>query len=107
MKLSEQEIEKLQQQDWQVVNKQLPNGVNPNAYRLGYLKGFQQAQSLNGWVSCQPSIDIATADRLDEHDDKLIMCLYDNGDVLRFDEEQPFAILTHVYFFNLTTNQIK
>lgn len=47
------EDEKIQnwQKSWEIVNSQLPNGVNPSAYRLGWLdaksiiKGLHKGES--------------------------------------------------------------
>lgn len=45
------EIEEQIGKDWEEVNSQLPNGVNPHAYRLGYLKGYQKAlEERPSWI---------------------------------------------------------
>ena len=33
------------EKNWEIVNSQLENGVNPHAYRLGYLSGYNHSQT--------------------------------------------------------------
>lgn len=49
------------------------------------------------WMSADP-ITEETSKRLDDTDSNLIICLFNNGEVRRFDEDHPFAALTHFHF---------
>lgn len=48
----------------------------------------------NEWIEFK-NVD---KNKFNHYNENLIICKFDNGDVLRFNEEHDFALLTHVLF---------
>lgn len=48
----------------------------------------------NEWIEFK-NVD---KNKFNHYNENLILCKFDNGDVLRFNEEHDFALLTHVLF---------
>lgn len=49
------------------------------------------------WVSANP-MTVETAAKLADTDLNLILCRFDNGQILRYNEHHPFAVLTDLLF---------
>lgn len=49
------------------------------------------------WVSASP-MTVETAAKLADTDLNLILCRFDNGQILRYNEDHPFAVLTDLLF---------
>lgn len=85
---------------WKLRNSGNPQHVNligtENAFIAGYEKALSQMQP--EWVAVEPRMSPETATRITDTDPKLVQCLFDNGDVIRYDEPFPFAVMTHVCF---------
>lgn len=70
-------------------------------FKIGFKEGYQQAisQMQPEWVALEKvRIDEVLSEKFNTIDHNLIMLLFDNGDILRYNEEHPFAEITHVHF---------
>lgn len=61
--------------------------------RVDFEAGAEWALSQNKWTPVSEACK-----KLNEQNHELIMCLFDNGEVLRYNEDHPFAEMTHVCF---------
>jgi len=57
------------------------------------------------WVRANP-MTVETAAKLADTDLNLILCRFDNGQILRYNEDHPFAVLTDLLFIPQPTKDI-
>lgn len=64
-------------------------------FETGFIEGAKWMQEQgNEWIEFK-NVD---KNKFNHYNENLILCKFDNGNVLRFNEEHDFALLTHVLF---------
>ena len=66
-------------------------------FETGFEEGVEWQTKRDQWI-CFDTMTPEENKQFNEYPSELIMCQFDNGSVLRYDEDHPFAALTHVFF---------
>lgn len=105
--ITEQEIEQYGE-TYLNGNRQFCMGKQEEALvKFGFTDGMRYAieKIQYNWIPVQP-LTPELINKLESTDARLIQCLFDTGEILAFNYDHPFAIMTHYCFLpQLPTNK--